>query len=147
MTFFAFFCFCVCLFGWFFCKYQGLLIWEHLSVGLEGYCLTSSPVKLTRDVCIMKSKLNSCLLGGEMSRVIFNFHLGKDQSVLCQKKGVGHLFFINRPIHSPTLFGQFLISTSCFIQLPSPPSPPPLPQPATWPLGCLVTLSLCRWQE
>ena len=104
----------------FFCKYQGLIIWKHLSVGLKGYCLTSSPVKLTRDVCIMKSKLNSFLLGGEMSHVIFNFHLGKDQSVLYQKKGVGHLFFINRPIHSPTHIGQSLISTLRFIQLRRP---------------------------
>ena len=55
-----------------------------------------------------------------MSHVIFNFHLGKDQSVLYQKKGVGHLFFINRPIHSPTHIGQSLISTLRFIQLPRP---------------------------
>lgn len=97
----------VFVFVCFFCKYQGLIIWKHPSVGLKGYCLTSSPVKLTRDV------------GGEMSHVIFNFHLGKDQSVLYQKKGVGHLFFINRPIHSPTHIGQSLISTSRFIQ-PAP---------------------------
>ena len=115
--FLLFLCLFVCLF---FVSTKGYLFWKHLSVGLKGYCLTSSSVKLTRDVCIVKSKLNSCLLGGEMSHVIFNFHLGKDQSVLCQRKGVGHLFFINRPIHSPTLFGQSLISTSCFIQLAHP---------------------------
>jgi len=75
-----------------------------------------------------------------MSHVIFNFHLGKDQSVLCQKKGVGHLFFVNRPIHSPTHIGQPLISTSCFIQLPPPR--PPFPAPtcnlASWLLSYLA---------
>ena len=108
------FCFLLFLSLIFFCKYQGLF--QHLSKGLEDYCLTSSPVKLTRDACIIKSKTSSCLLGGEMSHVIF-----MGQSVVCQKKGVGHVFFINRPTYSPKRFGQSPISTSRFIQL-APPS-------------------------
>lgn len=80
-----------------------------------------------------------------MSHVIF-----KGRSVVCQKKGVGHVFFINRPTHSPNRFGQSPISTSRFIQLaaPSLPSPPP-PSTHTPPTGLLVAnlLSLCTWRE
>ena len=62
-----------------------------------------------------------------MSHVIFN-----GQSVVCQKKGVGHVFFINRPTYSPKRFGQSPISTSRFIQLAPTSStrpPPRLPPP------------------
>ena len=69
-----------------------------------------------------------------MSHVIF-----KGQSIVCQKKGVGHVFFINRPTYSPKRFGQSPISTSRFIRLAPPSAPPPPPTPlASWLLSYLA---------
>ena len=58
---------------------------------------------------------NPCLVWAGSGN--FNLHLGVGQSVLCQKEGVGHVFFIDHiskcygTLH-PILFGQSLTTGS-----------------------------------